>query len=414
MAVIVSEETGIISAAVGGTITRNLDGTGLRSILHSAMENRRRASPGPSENGRKLYEAADQGLVPGELGPEARPPSPYACFLWFVVRGDSGLGAGDHGAAGGSALAQHGDHERSAQHGRRDDPGSRRQRLVRTARPGLRHRPAGGRGGRQSVPLSDRNVQMPRTSGLELVAIRPARVRLVLERTTSKEVPVRALLGEPPPEFDVYGVSPNPSKVVITGPRSQVQGVREVPTENVSLSGQRESFRTFVNLNIRDSTIHSTPVGPIEVAVQMGPHRTLQTISHIPVAVDDESVLVWPPQISVNILAPPSFGADPQTGGLCCDGHRAGARRDPKARPGEAGSPIQGTPRSDHRSKERTGSDLAPQPEAVIVVRQKPWRRSFETSSSGIERYGPPRTSAPGKAAYGSGIGIDQPPAAPQ
>jgi diadenylate cyclase len=40
VAVIVSEETGIISAAVGGTITRNLDGTGLRSILHNAMENR--------------------------------------------------------------------------------------------------------------------------------------------------------------------------------------------------------------------------------------------------------------------------------------------------------------------------------------------------------------------------------------
>ncbi len=40
VAVIVSEETGIISAAIGGNITRNLDGTGLRSILRSAMENR--------------------------------------------------------------------------------------------------------------------------------------------------------------------------------------------------------------------------------------------------------------------------------------------------------------------------------------------------------------------------------------
>jgi diadenylate cyclase len=38
--VIVSEETGIISAAIGGKITRNLDGTGLRSILRSAMEGR--------------------------------------------------------------------------------------------------------------------------------------------------------------------------------------------------------------------------------------------------------------------------------------------------------------------------------------------------------------------------------------
>jgi len=36
--VIVSEETGIISSATGGKITRNLDGTGLRAVLQSAME----------------------------------------------------------------------------------------------------------------------------------------------------------------------------------------------------------------------------------------------------------------------------------------------------------------------------------------------------------------------------------------
>jgi diadenylate cyclase len=40
VAVIVSEETGIVSAAIGGRITRNLDGAGLRTILQSAMEGR--------------------------------------------------------------------------------------------------------------------------------------------------------------------------------------------------------------------------------------------------------------------------------------------------------------------------------------------------------------------------------------
>jgi diadenylate cyclase len=45
VAVIVSEETGIISAAIGGTITRNLDGTGLRTMLQSAMEGRTARSP---------------------------------------------------------------------------------------------------------------------------------------------------------------------------------------------------------------------------------------------------------------------------------------------------------------------------------------------------------------------------------
>ena len=37
VAVIVSEETGIISAAIGGKIARNLDGAGLRNILHTAL-----------------------------------------------------------------------------------------------------------------------------------------------------------------------------------------------------------------------------------------------------------------------------------------------------------------------------------------------------------------------------------------
>jgi uncharacterized protein (TIGR00159 family) len=45
VAIIVSEETGIISAAVGGTITRNLDGSGLRTLLQTAIEGR--PVPGP-------------------------------------------------------------------------------------------------------------------------------------------------------------------------------------------------------------------------------------------------------------------------------------------------------------------------------------------------------------------------------
>jgi len=48
IAVIVSEETGIISAAIEGKITRNLDGAGLRDLLQEAMEGKSPAtSPEP-------------------------------------------------------------------------------------------------------------------------------------------------------------------------------------------------------------------------------------------------------------------------------------------------------------------------------------------------------------------------------
>jgi len=47
VAVIVSEETGIISAVIGGKITRNLDGAALRRILYAVMEGRMDSLPKP-------------------------------------------------------------------------------------------------------------------------------------------------------------------------------------------------------------------------------------------------------------------------------------------------------------------------------------------------------------------------------
>jgi diadenylate cyclase len=55
VAIIVSEETGIISAAIEGKITRNLDGAGLRNILHAALEGK--ASRAAGELVRERQEA---------------------------------------------------------------------------------------------------------------------------------------------------------------------------------------------------------------------------------------------------------------------------------------------------------------------------------------------------------------------
>lgn len=46
VAVVVSEETGIISAAIGGEIIRNLDAAGLRNVLRAAFERKAAAAPG--------------------------------------------------------------------------------------------------------------------------------------------------------------------------------------------------------------------------------------------------------------------------------------------------------------------------------------------------------------------------------
>ena len=54
VAVIVSEETGIISAAMEGNITRNLDGAGLRGLLNSAMSRKPVAETSEAPHGKRV------------------------------------------------------------------------------------------------------------------------------------------------------------------------------------------------------------------------------------------------------------------------------------------------------------------------------------------------------------------------
>ncbi len=158
--------------------------------------------------------------------------------------------------------------------------------------------------GEHVVSLTQANVRLPRASGLEVVAIRPARVRLVLERTITRIVPVEVSRGDPPLDLEVYAVSVTPASVIISGPRTQVQAIREVSTESISLAGRRESFRTSARLTTEDSSVQITPPGPVEVYFQIGARRQLQTVARVPVASEDPSVTLSPSELTLSVLVP--------------------------------------------------------------------------------------------------------------
>jgi YbbR domain-containing protein len=134
-------------------------------------------------------------------------------------------------------------------------------------------------------------------------------VQLFLERTESKSVPVRAVIerGALPPELEIYAVNVTPSSVVVTGPRSHLGTIREVATEAIPLAGQKESLRTFVQLNIADTMVHSTPVRPVEVYVEIGPRRRLRLITEVPVHAEEGEITVIPSKVSLQVLVPVGF-----------------------------------------------------------------------------------------------------------
>lgn len=162
--------------------------------------------------------------------------------------------------------------------------------------------------GEHILPLTPDNVRIPRASGLEVLKVNPARITLVLERTISREVPVVvSTRGDPANGFEAYGKIAIPSMILITGPRSHVEQIPRISTEPLSLTGQKQSIRMFANLSIRDNTVRSTPVGPIEVQVMLGVHRKPYAIARVPVRVNDNRYATSPRSVSVNVLIPVDF-----------------------------------------------------------------------------------------------------------
>ena len=169
----------------------------------------------------------------------------------------------------------------------------------------------GANEGEHVITLTPENVKTSKGSGIEVLQVNPARVTLVLEQTVSKEVPIVVpVRGEPASGFDVYGRFSKPPTIVITGPRSRIEPVREIPAEAVSISGQKQPVRFFVALNIKDNAIRTPLNNPVQVDIQIGPRRKLFTVAQIPVATDDPTYVISPKQIAVQVLAPADSAAE--------------------------------------------------------------------------------------------------------
>jgi YbbR domain-containing protein len=159
--------------------------------------------------------------------------------------------------------------------------------------------------GEHVVQLSPGNVRFPRASGLEAIAVRPVRLKLTLERSIAKEVPVQVVTqGEPEPESDIYEISVSPASVILSGPRSRIERMHEIRTEAIPVTGHRTSMREFANLDLRDDAVHSAPPGPVEVNIELGPHRALRRVTGVRVVPDDRNATVTPQYISLQVLVP--------------------------------------------------------------------------------------------------------------
>ncbi len=136
--------------------------------------------------------------------------------------------------------------------------------IVRTDRPGTNLTEDGfaavidmtsARPGEQLIPISARNIEQ-QPYGVEIVNLLTSKVRVRLEKTGEKTLPVHPLVSnQPEPGFRVAAVHVVPSQVTITGPESRLRSLASISTEPVNVQGLRATTTLDVYLEIPDARL---------------------------------------------------------------------------------------------------------------------------------------------------------------
>lgn len=113
-------------------------------------------------------------------------------------------------------------------------------------------------------------IDLPGNS--RFVSHSPSRIQIRFERRGRKAVGVRAdLEGEPAAGFHLAGVEISPSRVWLTGARSQVLRLEEVETETINISGLQADEEREVRLDLGSGSVWVEDRGPVKVQVRIEP-----------------------------------------------------------------------------------------------------------------------------------------------
>jgi len=140
---------------------------------------------------------------------------------------------------------------------------------------------------RQLVPTGSATA-LP--ADLEVLEVRPQRVRLTLDRLATRSLPVKPVLeGQPAEDHEVTETRAIPEEVAVSGPESVIEALRAIPTYPVSIAGLAERLRRTVPLaeKVDAGRWRGVPVEPdrreVDVVVAVSERRATKTLKDLPI-----------------------------------------------------------------------------------------------------------------------------------
>lgn len=123
------------------------------------------------------------------------------------------------------------------------------------------------------IAIRRESIRVP--PGVEVMAVTPQRVRLVLEALVERELEVSPRLeGAPGKGYVLKRVTSSPPRIRIAGPKSDLLRLRRVYTLPINLEGQTASFAARVMLEPVGGQVRPVDDSPIIVWVEIGPKKS--------------------------------------------------------------------------------------------------------------------------------------------
>ena len=163
----------------------------------------------------------------------------------------------------------------------------------------------GSHAGRVTIDITPSRLSLP--AGVTAMKVDPASVTIVLERRLSRVVPVKAILtGEVENDYELDKVVVDPEQVRISGPESEVAGIRELETYPIELGRATNSFTREIGLNLHG--LHITVDGDsiVKVHVVVRPLEGTMRFQHVQVMSDHRAgkLTWWPAEVTVILEGP--------------------------------------------------------------------------------------------------------------
>jgi YbbR domain-containing protein len=161
--------------------------------------------------------------------------------------------------------------------------------------------------GERVVLLNPEDVSRP--SSIEVLRIEPASIKLRIEPTASRRVPVEPqFMGDVVDGFELYGFTAEPPLVDILGPQSHIAQIDRALTESIRLDGRQASFTAMVDVDIPDNAIRVATPGPVKIAVEIAERRLERRLTGVPVVWPDHprGARLLTPTVDVTLYGPRS------------------------------------------------------------------------------------------------------------